>query len=35
MPAFEAYEVPGVTLIPQDVQMACWYDAAMMVLKWR
>jgi len=34
-PAFEAYEVPGVTLIPQDMQMACWYASAMMLLNWR
>jgi hypothetical protein len=28
------YEVPGVSLITQDKNMACWYASAMMVLGW-
>ena len=28
------YEVPGVNLIVQDKNMACWYASAMMVLNW-
>lgn len=29
------YEVPGVTLIVQDKNMACWFASAMMVLNWQ
>lgn len=28
------YEVPGVQLIVQDMNMACWYASAMMLLNW-
>lgn len=28
------YEVPGVQLIVQDLNMACWFASAMMVLNW-
>ncbi len=28
------YEVPGVQLITQDKNMACWFASAMMVLNW-
>jgi ABC-type bacteriocin/lantibiotic exporter with double-glycine peptidase domain len=30
----DRYEVPGVQLIVQDQNMACWYASAMMVLNW-
>jgi hypothetical protein len=29
------YEVPGVTLIVQDKDMACWYASAMLVINWQ
>jgi len=29
------YEVPDVTLIIQDKDMACWFASAMMVLNWK
>ncbi len=29
------YEVRGMTLILQDMKMACWYASAMMLLAWR
>ena len=29
------YVVPGMTLIPQQLNMACWYASARMVLTWR
>ena len=30
-----AYLVPGMQLIPQTMQMACWYASARMVIQWR
>jgi Papain-like cysteine protease AvrRpt2 len=30
-----AYEVPGVNLLVQDQNMACWFASAMMVLNWK
>jgi hypothetical protein len=30
-----AYEAQGMTLIPQDKDMACWYASAQMVIQWR
>jgi hypothetical protein len=29
------YEVPGITLIRQDQDMACWFASAMMLLNWK
>jgi papain like cysteine protease AvrRpt2 len=29
------YEVPGMTLIPQDFTMSCWYASALMLVQWR
>jgi len=29
------YIVQGVPLIPQDMNMACWYASAQMVIQWR
>lgn len=29
------YTVPGVTLIPQRKNMACWYASAQMVIQWK
>jgi hypothetical protein len=29
------YEVPGMTLIPQQMQMSCWYASAQMLIQWR
>ncbi len=30
-----AYIVEGMTLIPQQLQMSCWYASAQMLIKWR
>jgi ABC-type bacteriocin/lantibiotic exporter with double-glycine peptidase domain len=30
-----AYIVPGTKLIPQTMQMSCWYASAQMVVQWR
>lgn len=30
-----AYVVPGMKLIPQSMQMACWYASAQMLIRWR
>ncbi len=30
-----AYIVKGMTLIPQQLQMSCWYASAQMLIKWR
>ena len=30
-----AYIVPGMKLIPQTMQMSCWYASAQMVVQWR
>ena len=29
------YEVPGMTLIPQKLDMSCWYASAQMLIQWR
>lgn len=29
------YEVPNMTLIPQQMTMSCWYASARMLIKWR
>jgi hypothetical protein len=29
------YEVPGMTLIPQQMRMSCWYASAQMLITWR
>jgi len=29
------YEVPNLTLIPQDTTMACWFASAQMLIQWR
>ncbi len=29
------YEVPGMTLIPQDENMSCWYASAQMLIRWK
>jgi LysM repeat protein len=29
------YEVPGMTLIAQQMRMACWYASAQMLIQWR
>lgn len=29
------YEVPGMTLIPQQLNMSCWYASAQMLITWR
>ncbi len=29
------YEVPNVTLIPQKLNMSCWYASAQMLIQWR
>jgi len=29
------YEVPGMTLIPQQMTMSCWYASAQMLINWR
>ena len=29
------YEVPGMTLIPQQMTMSCWYASAQMLITWR
>ncbi|GAB4406272.1 MAG: hypothetical protein OHK0021_17900 [Bryobacter sp.] len=29
------YEVPGMTLIPQKLNMSCWYASAQMLIQWR
>ena len=29
------YEVQGMTLIPQQLRMSCWYASAQMLIKWR
>lgn len=29
------YVVPRVPLIPQDMQMSCWYASAQMLIQWR
>lgn len=29
------YEVPGMTLIPQQMSMSCWYASAQMLIQWR
>src|SRR5438105_160207 len=29
------YEVPNLTLIPQDKTLSCWYASAQMLLQWR
>ncbi len=29
------YEVPGMTLIPQRLQMSCWYASAQMLIQWK
>jgi hypothetical protein len=29
------YEVPGMTLIPQERTMSCWYASARMLVKWK
>src|SRR5262249_42499223 len=29
------YVVPGVPLIPQTLNMACWYASAQMLIQWR
>lgn len=28
-------EIPGITLIPQQLRMSCWYASARMLIKWR
>ena len=33
--ALHAYEVPGVQLIVQDQNKACWFASAMMLLNWK
>ena len=30
-----AYQVPGVPLIPQTMEMSCWFASANMVVTWR
>lgn len=30
-----AYTVPGMKLIPQTMQMSCWYASAQMLIQWR
>ncbi len=30
-----AYEVPGMTLIPQKMSMSCWYASTEMLIQWR
>ena len=29
------YEVPGMTLIPQQDNMSCWYASAQMLIHWK
>lgn len=29
------YEVPGMTLIPQKMNMSCWYASTQMLIQWR
>lgn len=29
------YEVPGMTLIPQQMTMSCWYASTQMLIQWR
>jgi len=29
------YEVPGMTLIPQQMESSCWYASAQMLIQWR
>jgi hypothetical protein len=29
------YEVPGMTLIPQKLNMSCWYASTQMLIQWR
>lgn len=29
------YVVPGMTLIPQQLKMSCWYASAQMLIKWK
>ncbi len=29
------YEVPGMTLIPQQMTMSCWYASAQMLIQWK
>lgn len=30
-----SYEVPGMTLIPQNDNMSCWYASARMLIQWK
>lgn len=29
------YEVPDMTLIPQKLNMSCWYASAQMLIQWK
>ena len=29
------YEVPGMTLIPQQLDWSCWYASAQMLIQWK
>ena len=31
----EGYEVPSMTLIPQQKDMSCWYASAQMLIQWK
>lgn len=31
----ESYEVPGMTLIPQELDYSCWYASARMLIQWK
>ena len=35
VPGAGYYEVPHVTLIPQQLNMSCWYASAQMLIKWK
>jgi hypothetical protein len=34
-PSLPGYEVPGMTLIPQDDNTSCWYASAQMLIHWK